>query len=61
MAAQLEHPVAIRVLELGLEHDRPYAVLEWVGATTLAESVKTSGPRTPSRGHGADPCRLPMP
>jgi serine/threonine protein kinase len=44
-AAQLVHPAAIRVLDLGLEHERPYAVTEWVGATTLAESVRASGPR----------------
>ena len=46
MAAQLVHPAAIRVLELGLEHDRPYAVMEWVGVTTLAESVKADGPKS---------------
>ena len=46
MAAQLEHPSAIRVLELGLEHDRPYAVLEWVGVTTLATSVAANGPKS---------------
>ena len=46
LAARLDHPVALRVLELGLEHDRPYAVIEWAGLTTLAESVKTGGPKT---------------
>ena len=32
----IDHPAAMRVLELGLEHDPPYVVMEWVGATTLA-------------------------
>ena len=30
VAAQLDHPSAIRILECDLEHDRPYAVLEWI-------------------------------
>lgn len=46
MAARLDHPVAIRVLKLGLDHERPYAIMEWAGVTTLADSVKTSGPKT---------------
>ena len=46
MAAQLVHPSAIRVLELGLEDDPPYMVMEWVGVTTLAESVRASGPKS---------------
>ena len=46
MAAQLDHPSAIRVLELGLEDDPPYVVMEWVGVTTLAESVRASGPKS---------------
>src|SRR5271155_947939 len=46
LAAQLEHPSAIRVRELGLVDDAPYAVLEWVGAATLAVSVDAAGPKT---------------
>ena len=46
VAAQLEHPSVIRMLELDLEHDRPYAVLEWVGATTLATAVAANGPKS---------------
>ncbi len=46
VAAQLEHPSVIRILELDLEHNRPYAVLEWVGATTLATSVAANGPKS---------------
>jgi eukaryotic-like serine/threonine-protein kinase len=46
VAARLEHPSAIRMLELELDHDPPYAVLEWVGATTLAESLAASGPKS---------------
>ena len=43
MATQIAHTAAIRVLELELESERPYAVMEWVGVTTLAESVQASG------------------
>jgi len=45
LAAQLEHPAAIHVLELGLEHDPPFVVLEWVGATTLTRLVEAKGPK----------------
>ena len=45
VAAQLEHPSAVRILEFELNHDRPYAVLEWVGATSLATSVAANGPK----------------
>jgi serine/threonine protein kinase/class 3 adenylate cyclase len=45
VAARLEHPSAIRIVELELEDDRPYAVLEWIGATTLAASVAADGPK----------------
>ena len=49
MAAQLVHPSAIRVLELELEHERPYAVMEWVGVTTLpAASPVRTGAHEPS-------------
>jgi eukaryotic-like serine/threonine-protein kinase len=44
MAALIVHPAAIRVLELGLEQERPYAVVEWIGVTTLAELVRANGP-----------------
>ena len=37
---------SVRVLELGLEHDTPYVVMEWVGATTLAAMVDATGPRS---------------
>jgi eukaryotic-like serine/threonine-protein kinase len=47
MASQLVHTSAIRVLELGLQHDPPYMVMEWVGVTTLAESVRANGPKSP--------------
>ncbi|HEX3448423.1 MAG TPA: protein kinase, partial [Isosphaeraceae bacterium] len=46
VAAQLVHLSAIRMLELELDHDRPYAVLEWVGATTLAAWVAANGPKS---------------
>jgi eukaryotic-like serine/threonine-protein kinase len=35
LAAQLEHPAAIRVLGLGLEHDPPCVALEWIGEANL--------------------------
>jgi serine/threonine protein kinase/class 3 adenylate cyclase len=35
LARELSHPASIRLLELGLEHDPPYAVLEWSGTRTL--------------------------
>ena len=43
---QLVHTSAIRVLDLELEHERPYAVVEWVGVTTLTASVRATGPRS---------------
>ena len=33
LAAELTHPASIRILELGVEHDPPYVVLEWSGTT----------------------------
>ena len=45
MAAELVHPSSIRVLELGLELDQPYAVMEWVGLTTLTQAVRRVGPK----------------
>ena len=42
LAAQLEHPAAIRVLDPGLEHDPPYIALEWVGDRTLSENRSLS-------------------
>ena len=44
LAAGLEHPAAIRILELGLEHPAPYAVQEWVGETTLVTADKADLP-----------------
>src|SRR5262249_12408977 len=45
LAGELEHPSVIRVIELGLTDDVPYAVLEWVGTATLAGTVETTGPK----------------
>jgi serine/threonine protein kinase/class 3 adenylate cyclase len=36
LAAELNHPAAVRILELGVEHDPPYVILEWAGTKTLA-------------------------
>jgi hypothetical protein len=36
LASQLAHPSAIKILEMGLDDEAPWAVLEWTGETTLA-------------------------
>jgi serine/threonine protein kinase/class 3 adenylate cyclase len=46
MAEKLVHPAAIAVLELGLDHELPYVVLEWSGMTKLSESVAATGPKS---------------
>src|SRR5438132_3627169 len=46
LAAGLQHPAAIRVLDPGLEHDPPYVALEWVGTTTMVDIVAGTGPMT---------------
>jgi serine/threonine protein kinase/class 3 adenylate cyclase len=46
LAFQFEHPCAIRVLELGMALDPPYAVLEWVDAQTIAEAASAGGSRS---------------
>ncbi len=48
LAAGFEHPLAIRVLELELVEPRPYAVLEWVGDTSIAEAWNAGALRRPS-------------
>ena len=44
LAVLLDHPAAIRVRELGLEQDPPFAVLEWLMARTLAEAFAAVAP-----------------
>ncbi len=39
LAALLEHTVALRVLELDLDHDPPYVVLEWASDRSLADDL----------------------
>jgi serine/threonine protein kinase/class 3 adenylate cyclase len=46
IVAELDDPVAIRVLELELDHDPPHAVLEWVGTRTLAAKLERNGPQS---------------
>src|SRR5262249_15306880 len=46
LAARLEHPSALHVIELGLAHDHPYVVLESAEAATVAAAVAASGPKT---------------
>src|SRR5689334_5520078 len=46
VAAELEHPSAVHVVDLGLGPDPPYLALEWVGTTTMAEAVASIGPET---------------
>jgi hypothetical protein len=51
MAAQLDHPSAIGVLELSLQHDPPYMVMEWVGVRPDPD------PEQPASPGAGDPCR----
>jgi serine/threonine protein kinase/class 3 adenylate cyclase len=39
LAQQIEHPGVMRVLELGLDAEPAYAVLEWIGTDTLASAA----------------------
>jgi eukaryotic-like serine/threonine-protein kinase len=43
LAARLEHPAVTRVVELALEHDPPYVVLEWAGENSLAGLTREHG------------------
>jgi eukaryotic-like serine/threonine-protein kinase len=43
LAALLIHPASIRILELGVEHDPPYVVLEWSGTKMLAAATGQVG------------------
>jgi serine/threonine protein kinase/class 3 adenylate cyclase len=40
LAALLDHPAALAVRELGLEHDPPYVVLEWLEGKSWAEELQ---------------------
>jgi serine/threonine protein kinase/class 3 adenylate cyclase len=44
LAARLEHPVAIRIRELGLDHDPPYLAQEWAGGVDLAAALPDGRP-----------------
>ncbi|MCW2679175.1 MAG: hypothetical protein JWM62_576, partial [Frankiales bacterium] len=48
-AARLDHPSAVTVYDVVEEADKPYLVLEYVEARTLAEVVRTDGPLSPQR------------
>jgi hypothetical protein len=54
LAARLEQPSAVRVLDLGLVHDPPYVVLEWVGATMLGGGGGFVTSLTPLTEHGLE-------
>ena len=43
---RLEHPCAIRLVDSVLDGPSPHAVLQWTGATTLAETLAATGPMT---------------
>jgi eukaryotic-like serine/threonine-protein kinase len=43
IAATYTHPAAIRILELGLEHDPPYAARQPAGESTLADRICECG------------------
>jgi eukaryotic-like serine/threonine-protein kinase len=46
LAAQLAHPSAMRVIELHLDHEVPWAVMEWAGEKTLATAGSEMLPAT---------------
>jgi eukaryotic-like serine/threonine-protein kinase len=46
LASQLVHLSSLRIVELGLDQERPRAVLEWPGDTTLATAAAAMLPRT---------------
>ena len=48
LAALIDHPAAIRMRELGLDQDPPFAALEWVVARTLAEAFAEVAPSGPT-------------
>jgi hypothetical protein len=48
-AARLDHPSAVTVYDVVEEDDKPYLVLEYVEARTLAEVTRTDGPLSPQR------------
>jgi serine/threonine protein kinase len=43
IAATCTHPVAIRVIELALEHDPPFVVRQCAGDSTLADRIRERG------------------
>src|SRR5262249_32721569 len=44
LAALLSHEAALAIRELGLEHEPPYVVLEWVDGQDLADAVHSRVP-----------------
>lgn len=46
LAARLEHPAVVRVVDSAIDRDPPCVALEWVGTATLADAAHSSGPRT---------------
>jgi serine/threonine protein kinase/class 3 adenylate cyclase len=55
LASELVNRAAIRVIELGLEADLPFAVLEWAGTKTLAAAMDEPGSIT--RGQAVELAR----
>jgi serine/threonine protein kinase len=49
LAAMLDHAAAVGIRELQLEQDLPYAVLEWVGESSLASALTEQVPLTVPR------------
>ena len=71
LAAELDHPASVCVLELGIEEEPPYLILEWAGTSTLAATAGAlrrtqPGNRADSRtrlraGRGASAGTVPRP
>jgi eukaryotic-like serine/threonine-protein kinase len=46
--AMLDHPAAVGIRELGLEHDPPYVVLEWINPPSSNGDVQPTRPALPA-------------
>jgi serine/threonine protein kinase len=46
---RLRHPHIARVLDFGLDGDKPYLVMEYIEGETLAELLKSGGPLTEAK------------
>src|SRR5947209_5658618 len=44
VARQLDHPHSVRVLDYGLDSDKPFLVMEFVGGGSLGDRLERQGP-----------------